>query len=387
MRDQVELIWYGSGAPWYDFGPQHPLRPGRITLTHDLIESLGIVDGDRVVQTDARSATDEEILAVHAPEYVQAVKAAGNGERGPWWEFGFGPGDNPAFPHMHEAAARVAGASITAAEAVHSGRALHAFNPSGGLHHAARRRASGFCVYDDPAVAIAWLLGRGVEKVAYVDVDAHHGDGPQGIFYDEPRVLTISLHQSGATLFPGTGFVGEIGEGPAAGTSVNVPLPPLTDDVMWLKAFDAVVPPLLRSFQPEVLVTQLGCDTHYSDPLTNLGLSTRAFGGTAERLHSLAHETAGGRWLATGGGGYQWATVVPRAWTIYFAEMAGFELPDRLPQSWVDRASDQSHQKVPQVLDDPAIDGGLVSEEAIDEVVDEVREAVFGYHGIISRPG
>lgn len=382
MTDRVELVWYGSGAPIYDFGPQHPLRPGRVILTHDLIESLGIVDGDKVVQTDARSATDDEILAVHAPEYVEAVKAAGAGERGPWWEFGFGPGDNPTFPGMHEAAARVAGASLTAAEAVHSGRAIHAFNPSGGLHHAARRRASGFCVYDDPAVAIAWLLEQGVEKVAYVDVDAHHGDGPQGIFYDEPRVLTISLHQSGATLFPGSGFVDEIGSGPAAGTSVNVPLPPFTDDVLWLKAFDGVVPALLKSFQPEVLVTQLGCDTHHTDPLTNLGLSTRAFRQTAARLHALAHETAGGKWLATGGGGYQWATVVPRAWTIYFAEMAGFDLPKQLPADWVDRAAEQSGQKMPQALDDPEVDGGLVEEKAIDEIIDQVREAVFGYHGI-----
>lgn len=380
VSERVELIWYGSDAPVYDFGSQHPLRPGRVTLTHDLIESFGIVNGDRVVQTDARSATDDEILAVHAPEYVQAVKAAGAGERGPWWEFGFGPGDNPAFPQMHEAAARVAGASLTAAEAIHSGRAIHAFNPSGGLHHAARRRASGFCVYDDPAVAIAWLLEQGVAKVAYVDVDAHHGDGPQGIFYEEPRVLTISLHQSGATLFPGTGFVDEIGSGPAAGTSVNVPLPPFTDDAMWIRAFDAVVPPLLHSYQPEVLVTQLGCDTHHTDPLTNMGLSTRGFRQTAKRLHSLAHETAGGKWLATGGGGYQWATVVPRAWTIYFAEMAGFDLPEQLPQSWVDRAADQSGRKMPQVIDDPDVEGGLVGPEAIDAIIEEVREAVFAYH-------
>lgn len=384
MSERVELIWYGSDAPIYDFGPQHPLRPGRVTLTHELIDHLGIVDGRDVVQTDARSATDDEVRLVHAADYVEAVQAAGSGARGSWWEFGFGPGDNPIFPRMHEAAARVAGASLTAAEAVFSGRAIHAFNPAGGLHHAARRRASGFCVYDDPAVAIAWLLEQGVERIAYVDVDAHHGDGPQGIFYEEPRVLTISLHQSGATLFPGSGFVDEIGEGPAAGTSVNVPLPPLTGDALWLKAFEEIVPPLLQAFQPQLLVTQLGCDTHFSDPLTNLALSTRAFRQTARWLHELAHETAGGRWVATGGGGYQWATVVPRAWTIYFAAMTGFELPDQLPPGWRDSAARQAGQKIPADFDDAPFESGYVDEGTVDELIREVRETVFGYHGLDS---
>ncbi|MGH9178196.1 MAG: acetoin utilization protein AcuC [Acidimicrobiales bacterium] len=382
MSEKVELVWYGDDAPWYDHGPQHPLRPARVILTRELIHAYGIVDGQRVVETPARSATDDELLLVHTERYVDAVRRAGHGERGSWWEFGFGPGDNPIFASMHEAAARVAGASLVAAEAVFTGRAEHAFNPAGGLHHAMPERASGFCVYDDPAIAIAWLLHQGVERVAYVDVDVHHGDGPQAIFYEDPRVLTVSVHQSGATLFPGTGFVEEVGAGDARGSSVNVPLPPFTSGDLWLEAFRQVVPPLVEAWRPGVLVTQLGCDTHHTDPLANLSLTTPTYRETARVLHDLAHSAAGGRWLATGGGGYRWAEVVPRAWTLYFAEMAGAELPDELPAAWVERASEEAGRAVPDRLSDPDVQGGDGDRDAVAETVDEVRRLVFPLHGL-----
>jgi acetoin utilization protein AcuC len=380
MADRVELIQYGDDVPWYDLGPMHPLRPARVLLTYRLIEEFGILEAPNVANTQARDATDDQILRVHTEPYVNAVKLAGQGKRGPWWEFGFGPGDNPIFASMHEASARVAGASITAAEAILSGRAEHVFNPSGGLHHAMPDRASGFCVYDDPAVAIAWLQDQGVGRVAYVDVDAHHGDGVQEIFYDNPTVLTLSIHQSGRTLFPGTGEVDEIGGPGAEGYSVNVPLPPLTENDLWLRAFEQVVPPILEAFRPEVLVTQLGCDTHVTDPLTNLMLTTGAYVETARMLHELAHSTAGGKWLATGGGGYQWATVVPRAWSIYFAEMAEVELPDELPVPYLMEAERQARQPVPNTLSDPEISGSPVTAREIDGIVAQVREAVFPYH-------
>lgn len=373
---------YGDAA-MYDLGPTHPLKPGRVLLTYRLIEEFGITALDNVTSIPARDATEEEIGLVHTAAYIEAVKLAGRGKRGPWWEFGFGPGDNPVFPNMHEASARVAGASITAAEALLCGRADHVFNPSGGLHHAMPGRASGFCVYDDPAIAIAWLREHGVGSVAYVDVDAHHGDGVQEIFYDDPNVLTVSLHQSGRTLFPGTGFVEEIGGPGAEGYSVNVPLPPLTPDGLWLRAFEQVVPPILEAFQPEVLVTQLGCDTHCTDPLTNLMLTTGAYFETARILHGLAHSTAGGKWLATGGGGYQWARVVPRAWTIYFAEMAGFELPDELPESFLREAERMAGEPVPSRLWEPEIAHTPVTVGEIDTIVAEVREAVFSFHGLV----
>jgi len=318
-----------------------------VLYTLDLIEAYGIPSRPNVATLDCRTAGDQEIGLVHTPEFIEATRRAGHGEDGNWSRFGYGPGDNPIFPQMHEAAALVAGASLVAAEEVLSGRAEHAFNPAGGLHHAMPARASGFCVYDDPAIAIAWLLARGVERIAYVDVDVHHGDGPQAIFYDEPRVLTISIHESGHYLFPGTGFEDETGRGEAEGTKVNVPLHPQTADGEWLEAFRENVPRRVREWRPDVLVTQLGCDTHRTDPLAHLELTTFAYREAAKMLHELAHEAAGGRWIATGGGGYQWARVVPRAWTIYFAEMAEVDLPDRLPEPWVRRVEQESGSPVP----------------------------------------
>ncbi|MGI8808468.1 MAG: acetoin utilization protein AcuC [Acidimicrobiales bacterium] len=382
MSARVELVWYGDDAPRYDLGPQHPLRFPRVVLTRDLIHAYGLVDGERVVETPARSATDEELLLVHGELYIDAVRRAGHGEKGQWWEFGFGPGDNPIFPQMHEASARATGASLVAAEAVWSGRAEHAFNPAGGLHHAMPERASGFCVYDDPAVAIAWLLAQGAERVAYVDVDVHHGDGPQAIFYDDPRVLTISVHQSGATLFPGTGFVDEIGSGDARGSAVNVPLPPFTGEGLWLEAFRQVVVPLVEAWAPRILVTQLGCDTHHSDPLANLALTTGAYRETAKMLHDMAHRAAGGRWVAMGGGGYQWAAVVPRAWTIYFAEMAGVAVPDEVPADWLERAGAEAGRPLPSRLSEPPVEGPEGDRAAVEQVVADLRKLVFPLHGL-----
>ncbi len=381
MSERAELVWYGDHAPWYDHGPQHPLRPARVILTRELIKAYGMLDGRRVTETVARDATDQEIGLVHSERYIDATRRAGHGEPGQWWEFGYGPGDNPIFPDMHEAAARVAGASLVAAEAVLTGRAEHAFNPAGGLHHAMPERASGFCVYDDPAIAIAWMLANGAKRVAYVDVDVHHGDGVQTIFYGEPRVLTVSLHQSGRTLFPGTGDVDELGAGEAKGTKVNVPLPPYTGDDAWLRAFEEIVPPLVTSWKPSVLVTQLGCDTHHTDPLAMLELTTNAYRRTASVLHDLAHDAAGGRWVATGGGGYQWARVVPRAWTMYFAEMAGVDVPDQIPEAWIEMAEQEAGSAVPSTLSEPPLPTQGRG-DAVNDVVEEVKRTIRPYHGL-----
>ncbi len=379
MSDRVELIWYGDDAPWYDHGPPHPLRPARVTLTRELIKAYGIVDGDRVVEAPARDATLDELRLVHTDRYIDAVTRAGHGEQGRWGIFGLGPGDNPIFPQMHEASTRVAGASLSAAEAVVKGRAEHVFNPAGGLHHAMPERASGFCVYDDPAIAMAWLLQQGIDRIAYVDVDVHHGDGPQAIFYEDPRVLTISLHQYG-WIFPGTGDVNEAGAGRAEGTKVNVPFPASTTDEEWLTAFRAIVPPLVKAWRPDALVTQLGCDTHFTDPLAELGLSTNAYRETAVMLHELAHEAAGGRWLATGGGGYQWARVVPRAWTIYFAEMAEVKIPDEIPESWIETAEREAGYEVPATLLEPPTGPGNPS--AVERLIDRVKARIFPVHDL-----
>jgi acetoin utilization protein AcuC len=248
---------------------------------------------------------------------------------------------------MHEASLEVCGASVAAARAVWEGTVIHAFNPAGGLHHAMPDRAAGFCVYDDPAAAIRWLLANGTDRVAYIDVDTHHGDGVQTFFYGDPRVLTISLHESGRTLFPGTGFAHEIGSGDARGSSLNVSLPMATTGGIYMEAFEAVVPPALDAFAPDVLVTQLGCDTHMTDPLAHLALTTDDYQVMAGRLHQLAHAHAHGRWVATGGGGYQIASVVPRAWTIYFAELTGQEVPFALPYDFLRRVEEATGQSSP----------------------------------------
>ena len=278
-----------------------------------------------------RRATIGELELVHSPDYVDLVRKLSDPAqrdlvpRELIEDAGFGSADNPISDELHEGAALVVGASLVAAEAIESGTALHAFSPSGGLHHAHRARASGFCTYNDPAIACRWLKDRG-HRVAYVDVDVHHGDGVEGIFYSDPDVLTISLHESGRYLFPGTGFPEDSGVGPGRGTAANLPFAPFTWDDPWLEAFDKVVPALLRRFKPTVLVTQDGCDTHYLDPLAHLAATTRIWPRVGRTFHELAHELCDGRWLALGGGGYAIREVVPRAWTIFFAEMV--ERPD-----------------------------------------------------------
>jgi acetoin utilization protein AcuC len=379
MSDSVALVSCPE-ARIYDLGPDHPLRPERVQLTWDLIDAYGLPECSNVWRVGCSSASMEDLRRIHSPDFIDATTRAGHGEDGPWGRYGFGPGDNPVFPDMHEAASLVAGASLGAAAEVAEGRAQHAFNAAGGLHHAMRERASGFCVYNDPAVAISWLLAKGFERVAYVDVDVHHGDGVQAAFWHDPRVLTISLHQYGL-LFPGTGEVEELGAGEALGTKVNVPLASYTTDTGWLEALDAVVPPLVRAFGPQVLVTQLGCDSHRTDPLAQLGLTTHAYCETARALHALAHEACEGRWIATGGGGYQWARVVPRAWTIYFGEMCGAELPDELPESWIEHAERLSKGEVPATLSESP-STPTQADERVTDSIERVKAMVFPFFGL-----
>ncbi|HEV8089768.1 MAG TPA: acetoin utilization protein AcuC [Actinomycetota bacterium] len=351
----------------YDHGPQHPLRPDRVLLTWDLITATGLDTAPTVEVLSAKAATITDLERVHTPAFIDATERAGHGEEGDWSAFGYGPGDNPIFADMHEAGEIVAGASIAAAAAVWRSHVSHAFNAAGGLHHAMPARASGFCVYDDPAVAITWLLKDGAQRVAYVDLDVHHGDGVQAIFWNEPRVLTISMHEYEPYLFfPGTGGRDERGGPDARGSAINVPLPANTGDDAWLEALNTIVPRAVAEFAPDVLVTQLGCDTHATDPLAQLRLTTHAYKEAAALLHQLAHDAAYGRWVATGGGGYQWARVVPRAWTLYFAEMANAtaDLPDELPPAWVEQASSKAGESVPTTFSEPALEPHQADEEA-----------------------
>ncbi|TDB91848.1 acetoin utilization protein AcuC [Actinomadura sp. KC216] len=371
----------------YDFGPGHPMNPVRVELTMALARELGVLERPNVTVSGFEAADDKLLRLVHEEGYIAAVKQAGaTGAPDP--RHGLGTADNPVFPGMHEASALVAGASVAAAEAVWTGRAEHAANISGGLHHALSGGASGFCVYNDPAIAIAWLLDNGAERVGYVDIDVHHGDGVQAAFYDDPRVLTISLHETPRTLFPGTGFPDEIG---ADGTSVNISLPPGTGDALWLRAFDAIIPPLLRRFRPDVLVTQHGADAHALDPLAHLTLSVDGQRTAYGLLHRLAHETAGGRWVATGGGGYELVQVVPRAWTHLLAEAAGGPIPPDTPtpEGWREFARQRTDQVAPLRMTDGTDEirisrwaGGYDPGNPIDQAILATRRAVFPEHGL-----
>ncbi|HEX2093120.1 MAG TPA: acetoin utilization protein AcuC, partial [Longimicrobiaceae bacterium] len=270
------------------------------------------------------------------------------------WRWGLGTDDTPVFPGMHEVTSLVVGATIRAAELVMSGEVTRAFNVCGGLHHAHRDRASGFCVYDDPAAAIAWIREAHGARVMYIDYDAHHGDGVQGIFYEDPNVLTLSLHESGRYLFPGTGFVDELGEGEGYGYSLNLPLDPSTEDDSWLDVYSRLLPEVAEAFRPDVIVLQNGCDGHTLDPLTHLRATTRLYEETVRITCEVADRVCGGRIVATGGGGYAIWRVVPRAWTLVWAGLSGQRAADALPREWLDRWQGESPELLPEHLrDDP----------------------------------
>ncbi len=387
MSTRTALVWDRRFLS-YDFGPEHPLRPVRVELAVELSRTYGLLDHPDLIVREAREASSEELGLVHTPAYIEAVERISRSASDPFGPYGWGigTGDVPAFQGIHEASAVVAGGALVASDLLQTGECEHVFHPAGGLHHAMPDAASGFCVYNDPAIAIARLLEHGVERVAYVDVDVHHGDGVQHAFYTDPRVLTVSLHESGRYLFPGTGFPDEIGSGDGVGTSVNVALPPATGHDPYLESFDAVVPPLVEAFRPQVLVTQLGCDTHVTDPLAHLALEMRTYGELAIRLHDLAHSAAGGRWLATGGGGYQLFAVVPRAWTLYFARLIGADLSNDLPAEWLELARDRGGTRLPEVLVDPPLDLPDAQGEAVRDgarvAAMETMRVVGPYHSL-----
>jgi acetoin utilization protein AcuC len=348
-----------------------------------------VLSGAGVTVAAPAPAGQAELELVHDPRYITAVRT-GVADAA----FGLGTPDNPVFSGMHEASALVAGATLAAAAAVFQSRAQHAVSVAGGLHHAMRSMASGFCVYNDPAIAIRWLLGQGAERIAYVDVDVHHGDGVEAAFYDDPRVLTISLHEHPMTLFPGTGLPDDDGGPGAEGTAVNVALPAGTGDAGWLRAFDAVVPPLLRAFRPQVLLTQHGCDSHRLDPLAHLELSIDAQRTAQTWLHQLAHETAGGRWVLTGGGGYALVQVVPRTWTHLLAEAAGRPLDPSVPtpESWREYVRARTGASPPLTMTDGAtasfspFSSGYDPADAVDRAIMATRNAVFALHGLLPSP-
>jgi acetoin utilization protein AcuC len=369
----------------------------RVELTMALAREFGVFDAPGVSLIDPEPAPDELLELVHDEAYLTAVKRAGElAARGEPLDprsvfFGLGTADDPVFPHMHEASALVVGATMAAARAVWTSAASHGASVAGGLHHAMSRAASGFCIYNDPAIAITWLLAQGAERIAYVDLDVHHGDGVQAAFYHDPRVLTISLHEDPHILFPGTGLPAETGAGAGEGYAVNVALPAGTGDSGWLRAFDAVVPPLLRSFRPQLLVSQHGCDSHRLDPLAHLEVTVDGQRRAQSMVHQLAHETADGRWLCTGGGGYALATVVPRSWT-HLLGMASDRPIDRAeptPAAWRELVRRRTGIEPPELMTDGASDDfasfedGYDPGDPVDRAILATRKAVFPAHGLL----
>lgn len=338
-------LYYGEELLAYRFRPGHPLNPLRLELTMTLIEQSDLLWPGAL--RSPRSASRAELSWIHRPDYIDAVERLSRAGSGWAWTYGLGDGDNPVFAGMHEAAALVAGTSLRAARDILSGDVTCAVHLAGGLHHSMPGRASGFCIYNDAALAICCFRRQGL-RVAYVDLDAHHGDGVEAIFQDDPDVLTISLHESGRYLFPGTGDASERGRGAGYGYSVNVPLHPGTGDESWWACFESVVPRLLRAYRPDVLVSQHGCDAHRLDPLSHLMLTSRPLVEAARVLRRMAEELCGGRWLVLGGGGYDIWRVVPTVWAQVWAIAAGLPLPTRVPEGWRSRWRAQSPVPLPE---------------------------------------
>ncbi|HEU4671579.1 MAG TPA: acetoin utilization protein AcuC [Candidatus Limnocylindrales bacterium] len=381
MPDDPEpLLVFGPRSPTYDFGPAHPLTPRRFGPGIDLLRAVGARPG-----LAPEPAPDAELERCHRGDYIRLVRAFSADPFLPP-AAGIGTGDDPAFAGMHEASAAVAGGSLEAAEAILRGDVVHAFHPGGGLHHALADRASGFCVYNDPALAIARLRAAGL-RVLYLDFDTHHGDGVQALHLDDAGVVTFSIHESGRYLFPGTGFADEVGRGAAAGTAVNVPLEPFTGETAWLEAVRSIVPALAASFGPDVVVSQHGADSHAWDPLAHLRVTTTAMGEAAQLTDRLAHRYAEGRWLATGGGGYDAYRVVPRTWSLVWLAGAHRDTPDAIPSAWRERwaieAEAYGQAPLPRRFDDDP-NAGLPldarqarAEEASMETAGHVRRLVL----------
>ena len=367
----------------YGFGGDHPFNPVRLRMTIELCESLGLLEGYPFVEP--APAMDEDLRTVHYTSYVRRVQQAGRGEGDleELKQYGLGTADNPIFPDVHRACVHVVGGTLGAARLVMNGEAEHALCISGGLHHALPSKASGFCIYNDAAVAIARLKEEHPSiKVAYVDTDVHHGDGVQWMFYDDPDVLTVSMHESGRYLFPGTGAVKEDGQRDGHGYSINLPLDPFTQDDSFIECFEAVVPEALRAFEPDLILSQNGCDAHALDPLAHVSATMRVYEHVPRRVHEIAHELCDGRWVAVGGGGYDIWRVVPRAWTALWAAVSHQELPTEMPEDWLEKWGEDSPVKLPSLTRDepedyPPIERAGQIEDRNRRTVEELLERVL----------
>lgn len=336
----------------YKFSDDHPFNPVRLNMTVDLLDDMGLISDEQIKKPVL--ATDEMLLSVHTQDYINAVKAASIDLNYRSAEFGIGTDDTPVFADMHNTTALVVGGTVLAAEHVMSGEYQHAINLAGGLHHAFAHKASGFCIYSDVAVAIKEIQKKHDIKAIYIDTDAHHGDGVQSIFYNDPSVLTVSFHETGKYLFPGTGHITERGEGDGYGYAYNLPLEPFTEDESFIHIISEVLHELFKSFKPDIVFSQHGCDSHYLDPLTHLYATIDSYVKIPKLIRELANEYCQGRWVAVGGGGYDIWRVVPRAWSLVWAEMNEIDISQaKIPQSWIDKWSEGAPTTLPPTMQDP----------------------------------
>ncbi|WP_026563284.1 acetoin utilization protein AcuC [Bacillus sp. UNC41MFS5] len=353
MSDKCSFV-FSDELLKYKFSNQHPFDQFRLKLTVDLLEKMNVLHSENVIPP--RIATDEELALIHDLSYIEAVKKAGNGQLSPdiAENYGLGTEDTPIFPNMHEASALLVGGTLTAVDQVMTGKAQHALHLGGGLHHGFRGKASGFCVYNDSSVAIKYLQEKFNARVLYVDTDAHHGDGVQWSFYDDPKVCTLSIHETGRYLFPGTGNVNERGQGVGYGYSFNVPVDAFTEDESWLYAYTHALREVADFFRPDVILTQNGADSHFLDPLTHLSSTMKTYREIPRLAHEIAHQYCNGKWIAVGGGGYDIWRVVPRAWALIWLGMTeNSNCYGSLPQEWLDTWQKEAPVGLPKEWDDP----------------------------------
>ena len=328
MTEKTGFV-YADAFQGYNFGPTHPLRPIRLKLTFELMKSIGLLASPAIEVHEPRQATRDELLLFHDDSYLDLVERMSQSGSG-----FLDMGDTPAFKGCYDASALAVGASLTAVDLVMSRKTDHAMNIAGGLHHAHPSRASGFCIFNDPAVSIAYLKHKyAVDRILYLDIDAHHGDGVMYGFYSDEGLLDVDFHEDGHHLFPGSGFTNEVGEGRGAGFKINVPLSPFTGDEPYLRLFKQIVPPAVRKYQPKILLVQCGADSHANDLLAHLQLTTRTYCEVAAICHDLAHEVAEGRLVIFGGGGYNPSNVA-RAWSLIAATLTDFDPPENISKKW-----------------------------------------------------
>ena len=373
---------YSDALLGYEFRKDHPLKPDRLKLTYLLSKELGFLDNAEEIEPTLASRQELELF--HTAEFIDAVEDSGMNNN-PHPRFGLGTSDNPIFPHIHDTGARYVGATLDSMRAMIDG-ASNAFCISGGLHHAHQSEASGFCIYNDVAIAIKLLQKKREARVLYFDFDAHHGDGVQNAFYSSKDVMTISVHQTGKTLFPGTGFVNETGNAEGVGYSVNIPVMPGAGTPELIRVFEEIVVPMFESFKPDLLVTQLGVDGHFLDPLAHLTYTSHGFETVLRKLRDMSSKMCEIGWLAVGGGGYHPVNVA-RLWSMFLAVMLDEKVPKKVPDKFHEICSEMGYEDCPELMkDDEDIVQLYVPREVValdlDRAIRRVKELVFPYHGL-----